>query len=71
MENTKIRNIKTYIDDEDIQNFIVVNPIDFISEQQNNHILKVLKQGLEDEKNPDKWITLEEFEKQERTNGFE
>lgn len=71
MENTKIRNIKTHIDDEDIQNFIVVNPIDFISEQQNNHILKVLKQGLEDEKNPDKWITLEEFEKQERTNGFE
>ena len=71
MENTKIRNIKTHIDGEDIQNFIVVNPIDFISEQQNNHILKVLKQGLEDEKNPDKWITLEEFEKQERTNGFE
>ena len=71
MENTKIRNIKTHIDDEDIQNFIVVNPIDFISEQQNNHILKVLKQGLEDEKNPEKGITLEEFEKQERTNGFE
>lgn len=63
MENTKIKNIKTYMDDEDIQNFIIVNPIDFISEDQNKHILKVLKQGIKDENNPDKWMSWEESDR--------
>jgi len=52
-----------YVDftEEDIASLKLVNPVDFISEEAPEHILEVLKQGLRDIKNPDKWMTWEDL----------
>lgn len=47
--------------EEDIQSLKLVNPVDFVSKEDHEHIMEVLKQGLRDMKNPDKWMTWEDL----------
>lgn len=50
-----------YIDEQELNEFTIVNPIDFLTEEQNNEIINSLKQSLQDENDPSKWIPFEEF----------
>lgn len=73
MSNTKTKSFKLKkekITEEEIQNLRIVSPIEFISKEENEHILEVLKQGLRDEEKSEKWTSWEEFEKEELAKGF-
>lgn len=54
----------------DIDNLTIVNPIDFLSQDENEYILEVIKQRLKDANNPDRWITWEEYEDLEKEKEF-
>ena len=50
--NTKTNS--NYIDDNILDDFTIINPIDFLTEEQNNEIINSLKQSLQDENDPSK-----------------
>ena len=51
------------IDDDEIENLTVVNPIESMSKEQNDFLLELVKQRLKDSNKPEKWMTWEQFEK--------
>lgn len=66
MSNTKTKSFKLKkekITEEEIQNLRIVSPIEFISKEENEHILEVLKQGLRDADKPEMWIDWEESDR--------
>lgn len=48
------------INEDELDNVIMVNPIEFISEEENNEIIERVKDGLRNINNPDRWLTWEE-----------
>lgn len=54
-------NIK--IDEKDLEDITIINPIDFISEEENQKIFKRVKEGLLNINNPERWLSIEDFEK--------
>ncbi len=49
--------------EEQIQSLTIVNPIEFLSKEENEEIIESIKQSLRDLNNPDKWMTWEESQK--------
>ena len=43
-----------YIDEQELNEFTIINLIDFLTEEQNNEIINSLKQSLQDENDPSK-----------------
>lgn len=66
--NTKTKS--NYIDDKILDDFTIINPIEFLTEEQNNEIINSLKQSLQDENDSSKWTLWEEFEEKEMQKGF-
>lgn len=50
------------ISDSDIENLTLVDPIEFLSEEENNCLLSSLKQRLRKTNKSNNWISLEECE---------
>ena len=48
------------INEDELDDVIMVNPIEFISEEENNEIIERVKDGLRNINNPDRWLTWEE-----------
>ena len=63
----KILNI---LDEVDMQNLSIVNPIEFITKEENNNLMKNVLQRAKEINNPTIWMSCEDFEKQEKANGF-
>lgn len=42
-----------------------------LTPEQNKELIESLKQCVEDFKNPDKWMTLEEYLELEKSRGFQ
>lgn len=57
-------NIKTLVlpryNEEDIEKLTLVNPIEFLPEEENEYILETLKKRLEKANKPNNWMPLEE-----------
>lgn len=63
MNNTKTRIIdlpNIQVNEEALNDITMVNPIDFISEEQNKKIFERVKDGLRNLNNPDRWLTRED-----------
>lgn len=50
------------ISESDIENLTLVDPIEFMSEEENNYLLESLKERLREASNPTNWIPLKECE---------
>ena len=59
--NTKTNS--NYIDEQRLNEFTIVDPIDFLTEEQNNELLNDLKYSIENIKNPNFLMTLEQCTK--------
>lgn len=57
-------NIKTItlpqINENDIENLTLVDPIEFMSNEENEYLLSTLKERLRKAHKPDNWMPLEE-----------
>ena len=63
MSNTGVNSIPLpNTDKNDVENLTIVNPIEFISDEENQNLLNTVTQRLIDSNNPDKWIKWEKFE---------
>lgn len=51
------------VNEDELDNVTMINPIDFISEEQQNKIHERVKDGLRNINNPDRWLTYEEIMK--------
>lgn len=51
------------VNEDALDNVTMINPIDFISEEQQNEIIERVKDGLRNINNPDRWLTFEEVMK--------
>lgn len=51
------------INEETLSNVNIIDSIEFLSEKENEEIIKSLKQNINDFKNPNKWKTWEESNK--------
>lgn len=63
MSNTRTKSLQLPdidVSEEALNNVTVIDPIDFISKEENEKIIESLKQSIRDFKNPDKWMTWEE-----------
>ena len=63
MNNTKTRIIdlpNVEIDEKSLNDITMVNPIDFISDEQNKKIFERVKDGFKNINNPDRWLTYED-----------
>lgn len=66
MKNTKTKLIdlpNIQISEEELNDVTMINPIDFISEEENAKIIERVKDGLRNINNPNRWLTCEEFTK--------
>lgn len=66
MKNTKTKLIdlpNIQINEDNINDITMINPIDFISEEENAKIIERVKDGLRNINNLDRWLTSEEFTK--------
>lgn len=59
--NTKAK--CNYIDEQEVNEFTIVNPIDFLTEEQNNELLSGLKYSIENINNPNFLMTFEQCTK--------
>lgn len=63
MNNTKTKIIdlpNIQVDEEALNDITMVNPIEFISEEENKKIFERVKDGLRNINNPDRWLTRED-----------
>lgn len=63
MYNTKTKIIdlpNIEVDEDALNDITMVNPINFISEEQNEKIFERVKDGLINISNPNRWLTREE-----------
>ena len=73
MKNTKTKLIvlpNIQISEEELNNIDMINPIDFLSEEENMKIIERIKDGLRNINNPDRWLTWEECDKKLREKYF-
>lgn len=71
--NTKLNYLPNIqIIEEEINNINIntINPIDFLSEEENMKIIERIKDGLRNINNPDRWLTWEECDKKLREKYF-
>ena len=61
--------IETF-DDDMLKNVTIVNPIEFLTKEENEFIIKEAMKMSTEINDPTKWISWEDFEKEERANGF-
>ena len=63
MDNTRNKIIdlpKIQISEEELNNITMVNPIEFITEEENKRIIERVKEGLRNINNPERWMAWEE-----------
>ena len=73
MKNTKTKLINlpnVQISEEELNNIDMINPIDFLSEEENAKIIERVKDGLRNINNPDRWLPWEECDKILREKYF-
>lgn len=66
MYNTKTKIIdlpNIEVDEDALNDITMVNPINFISEEQNEKIFERVKDGLINISNPNRWLTWEESDR--------
>ena len=66
MDNTRNKIIdlpKIQISEEELNNITMVNPIEFITEEENKRIIERVKEGLRNINSPERWMTWEESDK--------
>lgn len=66
MNNTRTKVIDLpdiQIDEKALNNVIMVDPIDFLSKEENEKIIERVKEGLKNINNPERWMTWEECDK--------
>ncbi len=68
MYNTT-ESIETF-DNDILKNVTIVNPIDFLTKEENEFIIKEAIKRSKEINDPTKWISWEDFEKEEKANGF-
>lgn len=65
MNNTRTKVIdlpNIQIDEEALDDITMVNPIEFITEEESKGIIERVKEGLRNINNPERWLTREECE---------